>query len=137
MKTPRRSYPLQASPRKPSVTRLLTTCLGRWPEYLVAKSEAEAATKKLADVRFKLLQSDADYKETAATIREAHREENKAQDKVTSGGASRLAPLQDRRKAANVASAAREAIFEAEMVLRSLGAMPVTKPTAKNSPGNK
>ena len=83
-----------------------------------------------------MLQNDADYKETAATIREAHRDENKAQDKVASGGASRLSPLQDRRKAMNVANAARQAIAEAEMVLRSLNAMPAAKPSGKNSPGN-
>ncbi|MCE9528519.1 MAG: hypothetical protein K8R36_20945 [Planctomycetales bacterium] len=111
--------------------------LGSWTEYLVAQSKADAATKKLADLRFKLLQADADYKETAETIREAHRDENKAQDKVASGGSSRLAPLQDRRKAANVAAMARQAIAEAEMVLRSLNAMPANKPTGKNSPGNK
>ena len=40
-------------------------------------------------------------------------------------------------EAANVASEARQAIFEAETVLRSLGAMPKTKPAGKNSPGNK
>ena len=111
--------------------------LGRWTDYLVAQAKANAAAKKLADLRFSLLQRDADYKESAETIREAHRDENKTQDKVASGGSSRLAPLQDRRKAANVAAMARQAIAEAEMVLRSLNAMPVNKPTGKNSPGNK
>lgn len=113
-----------------------TVELGHWKEYLVAQAQADAATKELADIRFKLLQNDADYKETAATIREAHREENKAQDKVATGGGARLAPLQDRRKAMNVANAARQAIAEAEMVLRSLNAMPAAKPSGKNSPGN-
>jgi hypothetical protein len=111
--------------------------LGRWTEYQIAAAKAEAATKKLADIRFALLQADADYKETAATIRESHRDENKAHDKVTTGGGARLAPLQDRRKAANVAAAARQAIAEAEMVLRSLNALPKSTPTGKNSPGNK
>lgn len=120
------------------VFKLRESILASSKEYTVAKGLADDAAKELNHVRLDLLHEDKDWKEISDALADAHRGEERAQDKANSAGVSRLGPLKDSRDAAQVAAYAQAHIAAAKSLLARLGVKTEPGSSKKsNSPGNK
>jgi chromosome segregation ATPase len=119
------------------VFKLREAILSASSEYTVAKGLADDAAKELNRLRLELLRDDKDWKEISDALADAHRGEDRAQDKANSAGVSRLGPLKDSRDAAQVAAYAQAHISAAKSLLARLGVKANPGSSKKNSPGNK
>jgi chromosome segregation ATPase len=120
------------------VFKLREAILSASSEYTIAKGLADDAAKELNRLRLELLHDDKDWKEISDALADAHRGEERAQDKANSAGVSRLGPLKDSRDAAQVAAYAQAHIAAAKSLLARLGVKPNSGSSKKNnSPGNK
>ena len=103
------------------------------PGYLVARARVEQAARDIERTRRELFQQDEDWKETSESLAEARKAVSEAEKAVASSGASRLGPLQNLRKAEDVAAVARSALAQSEAVLRGLNASPKPSNSANSN----